>query len=496
MADYWGKLKDGNETYPCNSLGQLVAGRNVDKVFFAKGKDIVFEDFFSVSQGGPVYCIVKETCISEIILEKSSHRYGYDNEIEFSNCEIGRLRITGLKLSTITFNNCTISNIEIEDHSTINELIIKAKTIIKQITLKNSIGIKERIQVSESSTLESVLINGARITSLILIDSKLVNFKCINVDIISSFSITNCSFNKIEILKGHLHSALEISECQNGSLEVNEFDYDGSFISVRRCSISITFCKVKFNKDLAFQIDESKQSKLSYKRCYFSGEVKISGDTFESERNLIVVDTIFKELVRFDYDNAKSVKIKESLFQNGVSIPIDKCKKTTDIDSTVWCILKNQALEKNQNISAFEYRKNELKSYSKELKISGGRYQERFVLWLNKISNNHGINWFKGILFTLATWLIFYSLFTMITDEFYCLTHRGCKFLFADVQFWSGAIEYLWLPQGLSELTEGLSKHSSILVITLMILSFFVGKILIAYGIFQTISAFRRHGKA
>ena len=62
-----------------------------------------------------------------------------------------------------------------------------------------------------------------------------------------------------------------------------------------------------------------------------------------------------------------------------------------------------------------------------------------------------------------------------------------------DKDFWPDAFEFLWLPQGIKKLSDSTANLSWF---TIPIVAFFIiGKILIAYGVFQTVSAFRKHGK-
>lgn len=108
-------------------------------------------------------------------------------------------------------------------------------------------------------------------------------------------------------------------------------------------------------------------------------------------------------------------------------------------------------------------------------------------LWLNKYSNNFGISWKRGVCFTITVWVIFFSIFVMLRDGW------GCHFIWADSNYLNEAVSYLWLPSGLDKLV--LSDSSCFISNWFRILIFILGKILIGYGIYQTISAFRKFGK-
>ncbi|MEI8075982.1 MAG: pentapeptide repeat-containing protein [Bacteroidota bacterium] len=107
---------------------------------------------------------------------------------------------------------------------------------------------------------------------------------------------------------------------------------------------------------------------------------------------------------------------------------------------------------------------------------------EYILLKLNTLSNNNGLSWFRGILFTLGVWFIFFNWFAMIKYGI------GDTFIWTDEYYLKKAIDFLWLFSGI----KGLSKDSATWA---EIIPFIFGKIFIGYGIYQTISAFRKYGK-
>ena len=65
------------------------------------------------------------------------------------------------------------------------------------------------------------------------------------------------------------------------------------------------------------------------------------------------------------------------------------------------------------------------------------------------------------------------------------------NFLWNDKQFWSGFINFFWLPTGFNELVSQKSKDVN--GGEWGALFFILGKIIIAYGIYQTVAAFRKY---
>lgn len=113
----------------------------------------------------------------------------------------------------------------------------------------------------------------------------------------------------------------------------------------------------------------------------------------------------------------------------------------------------------------------------------GSFLNEMTVLMLNTISNKNGLSWFRGLTFTLTVWVLFYGIFIMSRDGI------GDVFFLSIEENREGFIKYLWLPSGLNDLFLDNTKTISAFAITIFIL----GKIAIAYGIYQTITAFRKY---
>ena len=108
------------------------------------------------------------------------------------------------------------------------------------------------------------------------------------------------------------------------------------------------------------------------------------------------------------------------------------------------------------------------------------------MIILNYISNNFGRSWIQGCLFTIIIAFITASILQYKADHiFFTLDwHEWMEYL---PIFWNDVLSYMWLPDMLNLDLKEWEKSS----ITIYIL----GKILIGFGIYQTISAFRKHGK-
>ena len=145
---------------------------------------------------------------------------------------------------------------------------------------------------------------------------------------------------------------------------------------------------------------------------------------------------------------------------------------------------------------ALHFKAYEMQCYNKSLNWERGTRGDKILLKLNNWSNKHGLSWGQGLWFTFKTWIFFYSIFVMATDGIAFPWEPDCRWLLFDSNFWYHALQFLWLPDGLDELGGLLNGSAGGFRMIVGTLCFLLGKIAIAYGIFQIISAFRKYGKA
>ena len=140
-------------------------------------------------------------------------------------------------------------------------------------------------------------------------------------------------------------------------------------------------------------------------------------------------------------------------------------------------LLKNEAKKINNTISALSYYRREMELHAKNLRFK--QTGDWLLLKLNSWSNDYGTSWIRGLFFTIFSGFIFFYLFI--------LSSNGYNFVKPDCP---ALIQYIWLPSGL----DGLISLNHTINGGLPGAFFFVfGKVLIAYGIYQTITAFRKY---
>lgn len=153
-------------------------------------------------------------------------------------------------------------------------------------------------------------------------------------------------------------------------------------------------------------------------------------------------------------------------------------------------ILRLASQKLNNSIEISKLRALEHNLYLKEnhLQLSFSSISDHILLLLNKYSNNFGTNWMRGCLFCIFVSMLFVALIDLSLNEYtFCINPINWV-IFSD-NFWVKTLEFIWLPNlnSFNNLTslDGCNAFT--------VISYIAGKSLIAYGIFQTIVAFRKY---
>lgn len=199
--------------------------------------------------------------------------------------------------------------------------------------------------------------------------------------------------------------------------------------------------------------------------------------------------------------------------------------------------IKSHCIVANDKISAIEYHKYEMKAYREELikddekkpndiwdwiviivtfrlvtqyipywwkrlfekkiekkerkKIEGKKRWDRFILMLDRISTEHGTNPKRGIYFTvLWVWIPTYIIYIFVSCHSYpySLDWDGGATGEAITYFFRGMFVY-FIPTHKIDFMQDFSVNGGSYCID------FVGRILISYGVYQTIMAFRKFNR-
>ena len=258
----------------------------------------------------------------------------------------------------------------------------------------------------------------------------------------------------------------EIHAKGNIDFEEAEFNGGGTFIEAvfdkRACFkrlnvvggfdfFSATFKSEAVFDDSDFTSRDSNRGLLSLRSSKFEGLLDMSRCTID---NLDLVGT----------------RIQSGLFL-GSNIRSD--------NRETYRIIKDSYEKANNRVEALHYHALEMNMLLGETKPFS---KDWWILSLNKWSSNHGTDWRRGVLFTLTVALLFFSAYMFF---------RGSRLCFEIVcidRFLSQYFAFIFPIRELKTEMIDLDKGGA----WAMILSDLLGRIFIGFGIYQTITAFRK----
>jgi len=212
--------------------------------------------------------------------------------------------------------------------------------------------------------------------------------------------------------------------------------------------------------------------------------------------------TNFEGNVYFYDSRIGSLELSKSVIEKGLYFLDSEINKG---NRETWRIIKHQFLKQDNRIEALKYYKREMSAYELELfgekqyfkfsivrffrdfiKIfSKGERINKFIVFINRISNEFNSNPFRGIGFTLLSTLIFYWLFLFILK-----LENHISFTYS----------FKYLGLNIKQLLQLLNVtdwnyHPFCLKYNWAYSILFIGRIIIGFGLYQTIQSFRKFGK-
>lgn len=235
-------------------------------------------------------------------------------------------------------------------------------------------------------------------------------------------------------------------------------------------------CPVFFNRSIF-------KGKVEFGSVETMGKTIFNGNIYFDQaviNEILLTNILFDTYITFNNATINKIKIDNVIFNRGaLSLSGTTIKSVTDEQSAR--ILKIEAIKASNQYVALDLKAKELRLLNRYLPWNYKNLKEKIVLTFNWLSNDYGQNWIRGVLFTIISWIIFFSLFIIVRDGW------GETFIWSDSQYLTEAANFFWILSGISGLGENVNWIRFIL--------FFLGKISIGYGIYQTISAFRKYGK-
>lgn len=142
--------------------------------------------------------------------------------------------------------------------------------------------------------------------------------------------------------------------------------------------------------------------------------------------------------------------------------------------------------KQGDTVRALDYQSREIEAHYKTLRWTS-HFFDLLNLSLNGLSNRFGRSWSRGIVFTFSCGLLFFCLMLISTDEYQWGVSFDPKFLPPFLKFMN--------PLRSIETEKIFAENSSIHLNSWSYAWDFLGRILLTYGYYQTIQAFRRFGR-
>ena len=307
-------------------------------------------------------------------------------------------------------------------------------------------------------------------------------------------------FNYEFLVKKEEHTSFHIESCYfSKSLRIEDCRFNGQLIITNSTANQIQFKDLNGHHSIEISnsivLNEFKVINHDIKYMNFTN-LNVKKDFILVQSDLKVVSiahsklesNLYLELGSIDLFSLFGTEIKNKIFINELKI--------REGNRETFQLLKDYYLKINDNVNSAYFRRLEMIAYEKSLlrKFKENRKQYKFetiqivdlvILVLNKLSNNHGCDPFRGVLFT-----------TLITTFFYII------FLFTVYNETGTTVDFSfkYLSQNIKQVLQLLNvtnwdyKPFSI-EYTWGYVPLFFSRIFIGYGIYQTIAAFRKFGK-
>ena len=253
----------------------------------------------------------------------------------------------------------------------------------------------------------------------------------------------------------------------------------------------ISFHDSKFYSTTLFTDCESlDKTSLIFSSCEFKGFTLFDRSIFNY---LEIKHSMFEKKTSFDVLEINRIKLHQVTFLQGAffdDIKINKIEnkeylkeETRDWRGTLR-LIKQEFSKAENKIDSNRFRNYELAVHYKDIKFRNEPV-DTTILWATKWSTNFG-SWIWALCFTLIAALFFYSLFFVLEDY-----DQGTEFCMS--KYITGYFRFLIVTDFYNPLSDGrqyIANDGCNHIFSWLL--FIIGKIVIAFGIYEMIQAFRK----
>jgi hypothetical protein len=255
-----------------------------------------------------------------------------------------------------------------------------------------------------------------------------------------------------------------------------EFRYDCNYNSsqFRECNFleRTTFLGL-FNVDLG-------NSFLWFDNCSFSKLADLNGYFVHKLR---IEDTIFLDNVSLQKVYLNIITIVRTVFEKKVWFENIQINQIENCDIETIRTIKQELQKAENRIDFNRFRNYELIAHYNELSFKNN-FKDKFILWATKWSSNYG-SWIWAFWFTLIIGFVFFTLFYILENIKLALDLSNWQ------DFLYGYFRFFLITDFKNEYYEA---GESVLKFNcfLSLVPFIIGKIAVAFGIYEMIQSFRK----
>lgn len=439
--------------------------------------------------------------LDEVFIDSSN----YDT-LSFFNCKFSALRIN-VKLERLTIGKCDFDELNISND-------------IKHLSLFNL--------ASEKGTFsaDNISISNFHISNCILKEISLGQIGKVSVTELFCFQsvfdsfLLHGTFKKVFFNHGNkIHSSLFDGKIENleivhfilpnKKIDINEFvdfvyynEAEKGILKVQKANIKNLFALGQ-HVDSFFEFTETSIENISFNNDFGpNGTIKIKTCNDLSK-------------ISFNSANVANLEIFNSNFSNTTFISDQSIFEKIKWQSVEWSealeryrnsennhvlndsfrretlrVLKLNAQLQQDTVNYIRFHALEQQAYKIQIKTKKWYDGDRILLFLNTISNNHGLSWGRGVIFSIGVALVFFILNSFFLNnphwefgwsnwpDFWRVAGTTIK-LFSQSLYAAHSFDYLndYNPKGIVFLLD------------------LIGRIFLTYGYYQTIVAFRKFGR-
>ena len=247
------------------------------------------------------------------------------------------------------------------------------------------------------------------------------------------------------------------------------------------------FSNTEFNEEVQFLHCKVDNSYVRFESVTFKKGLDISRSNFNDKVNFWNIE-IEESGEEYIFNNIESVKYVNDFEVQDKTPTIYKQFRET------YRIIKDNFYRQNNKIEGSKFYIKEMSVYQRELfkKLIYNR-KDITLLLFNRISNYFGTDWVRGVVFTMMTG-------SLVSFFLLCRNYNLWHINIYDINAWIQSIGFLIRIINVADMKPFEENGNSLVKLVdnndTNNIILFIGRIFVAYGVYQTVQAFRKFGKS